>query len=314
MPRLMDILFALAIITACFGLDFSILKRAHGDTAFGLAHYIAQRQADLNELMRPPGLADVLPSTIEGWAVAKLGAERLIQDTADNPSAQVGEIAAIKAVVAQEKALYPIDDMVVMRMTKEDTSLYALATLVQQSKPIHKAGLASQETAVPQIPLQTLLQNLPPPSDAPPFMVVDGVAITELPLPPLTGKSNIRMMRADLGGTLFVTFVTTSRDDAALQKAMDHIDFVMLNMLLKTPVSGVEIGRTTDLRADAANAPAPAIPPSAPPAPAPSAPSNPAVADVTPPPTKAEDMVAASEGEDRARGPCVRRAGVLVCP
>jgi hypothetical protein len=200
-----------------------------------------------------------------------------------------------------------------MTMTKGDTRLRLMAMLVSQADAIN-APVAPND-ADTEAALQNLMQVMPLLAATPSFHVVDGVAFTELPAAAISNDPDLRLMRAMLNDDLAVTVVTRSTDDAAIKEAMQEIDFVMLNKMLKNPISGVQDGRLTDLRLDADN-----LPTLARQADAVGLGENSADAVIAPPPAKAilpatavfetpPDAPAGQSGQ-----PCTRRAGVLVCP
>lgn len=341
MRRLFDLGFFITIAMACVALDFYILKRDNAGLAFGLQQYFAQRKEDLQDLLKPPSLAAALPSEIAGWDVRPAGADQMIPGSADSRAQQASEIAMIKAVAALEKASHPAGDMAGMTLTKGDTRLRVMAVLAKPTETI--AGIetisATPESLDPA--LQALMQQNSVQTDTAPYSVVDGVAFTELPAAAVSGDAGLRMMRATLGAEISVTVVTKSTDDAAIREAMQAIDFVMLNKLLQKPVAGVANGRTTDVRLDPVNALSPdemaqltaqqekaalgaPLSSTADKALAADATADLATGDETlseaapkPKAAPAETAVFVAppeEGAGTAGQPCVRRAGVLVCP
>lgn len=324
MRRLMDIGFILFIALGCLGLDFYIQKRDSAAENFAFADYIALRQEDFNDLLNPPSLSSALPSEIDGWSVARQGADQMLAGDASVRADQASEIALVKAIEKLTKAGPSAGQMVGMTMTKGNTRLRVLAVLLEETEV--PAGLELAANNSGSAALGQLMDIADGPASKAAFDVVDGVAFTELPVAALSGDADMRMMRATLGNALAVNVITQSDDDVAIKEALQEIDFVMLNKLLNSPVAGVQDGRKTDLRADTQGEPAlaaldtkmeqlqtmpesegasnSAIISTAAPAPAQkSAPKETAVF-ITPP------TQAATEGS----APCVRRAGVLVCP
>jgi hypothetical protein len=140
------------------------------------------------------------------------------------------------------------------------------------------------------------------------------------------------MIRAALAPALSVTVITQSRDDEAIKEALQDIDFVMLNKLLHTPIDGVIEGSKTDLRGTKPNSSlgttTAKLPRAAVPLPATDAQREvksaalPADAGVAPPnagqaaqPSETAVFLAPPDSDlGQSKQPCVRRAGVLVCP
>ncbi len=339
MRRLIDIGFLFLIALGCVGLDFYIQKRDSTADQFGVADYIALRRDAFNDILHPPSLAAAMPSDIAGWEIAQSGADQMVGVTDANRQDQANEVALVRAVAAFAKASAPKGEMRGMTMVKGDTRLRVVATLAEQVGAA--AGIESAAQAAPTD--SAALQNLLQPSSAAQagravYDVVDGVAFTELPLSGVTSDPDMRMMRATLGNDLAVTVVTQSSDDAAIKEALQGIDFVMLNKLLNSPVTGVQDGSKTDLRADQGATPMAAAAPEPVPTGVPTAidqaaalvdqmaggqtdASGTTAKAAAPAPVAkavhAETAVFITPPESAggtAAQPCVRRAGVLVCP
>ncbi|MDZ7906584.1 MAG: hypothetical protein U5N55_13015 [Cypionkella sp.] len=324
MRRLMDIGFILAVALGCMALDFYIQKRDSAAQDFAFADYIALRQDDFNDLLNPPSLPAALPSELDGWSVTRHGADQMLAGDSAARADQASEIALVKAIEKLTKAGPSAGQMVGMTMTKDGTRLRVLAVLLEEAAP--PAGIDLSASSGGGAALGQLLDYADQPAAKAAFDVVDGVAFDELPVAALSGDADMRMMRATLGGALAVNVITQSDDDEAIKEALQAIDFVMLNKLLNSPVVGVEDGRKTDLRADAGAAIAMVeMPVSA----ASAARENPAaVADAQAPtsqpaatparkiaPAETAVFIAPPEsGAATASAPCVRRAGVLICP
>ncbi len=350
MRRFIDLGFFLIVAVACAGLDFYIQRRDHGGAGFGLAEYVALRQENWQDVLHPPSLRAALPSDVAGWEMTASTADVIVTGSPESRAQQASEVAMVKAVAALEKASSPSGDMIGMTMTKGDTRLRMVATLRNKdaaAQPAAANATETPETIQTAAKLQTVFQTAAPAADKAAYAVVDGVAFTELPAAAIGGDPSLRMMRAELGDQISVTVVTKSSDDAAIKEAMAAIDFVMLNKLLQNPLAGVADGRADDMRQDpesadilasgagiSPDAPEPlaallptqasqggATQSTAPPALRPQ-PSD--VVQVTPTPTAAAKagpaetavFVAAPAGGAATPGrqPCVRRAGVLVCP
>jgi hypothetical protein len=330
MRRLFDIGFLIAIALACVGLDFYILKRDHGDQAFGLAQYIAQRKGDVQDMLKPPSLAAALPSDIVGWDLYPNGADQILQGSAESRAQQASEVALVKAVEALEKANHPKGEIVGMIMTKGDTRLRMVSVLHKD-----ETFQAAVETAIAQFgaetsPLQAIIESQPAAVQAAAYSVVDGVAFAELPAAAISGHPDLRLLRAQIGQELSVTFITKSTDDAAIRQAMQGIDFVALNKLLQLPLSGVVDGRTTDARFDPENLnnnfvarlqgslPSPqvgAVPTPSDEAGITKAMASSAVKTGAQPIAESTEFIAPPDAGTGFSGqPCVRRAGVLQCP
>lgn len=346
MRRLFDIGFLIAIALACVGLDFYILKRGHGDQGFGLSQYIAQRKGDVQDMLKPPSLAASLPSDIEGWDLRPNGADQILDGSAESRAQQASEVALVQALKALERAAHPKGEIVSMTMTKGETRLRVVAVLHKD-----ETIAAAVETAIARsfgetTPLERAIESQPRLSLDAAYSVVDGVSYAELPAADVTGDPDVRMMRAQIGHQLSVTFITKSTDDALIREAMQAIDFVILNNLLPFPSAGIVDGRTTDARFDPenlnnnfvarlrGNLPSPhvgAVPAAslgaatdpvltpAEVAPAEVAPTVVAAPDPAAKPKKAPAETAVfiappTEKAGTTGQPCVRRSGILVCP
>lgn len=350
MRRVIDIGFLFLIALGCLGLDFYIMKRDSKADQFGVAEYIAQRREDFNDMLNPPSLKGAMPSEIAGWDITQSGADQMIGVTDANRQQQANEVALVKAIASLAKASAPAGEMMGLTMVKGDTRLRVVAMLVKESaedgqisgiETLAQAAAAAPTAASDVASLVNLLQPMHTQTDRAVFDVVDGVAFTELPLTDVTSDPELRMMRATLTDALAVTVVTRSDDDTAIKEALAGIDFVMLNKLLTNPVAGVKDGRTTDLRADEGAMPMAAAQPDVPPADLAAAPAqevalnaataeNDAAAESAaataaeasaaapaPKTAPAETAVFITPPEETAGSggaPCVRRAGVLVCP
>jgi len=343
MRRLIDIGFFLLIAVACAGLDFYIMRRdAGGDLAFSA--YAAQRREDIGDLLHPPSLGGAMPTALAGWDVSTSGVDQMTEGGAEARKQQASEIAMVKAIAALEKAKHPKGDMVGLTMTKGNTRLRVMAVLVEKTPQIAGIETAASQESSTDPALQAALHDPTMIAQNAAYTVVDGVAFVELPASAVSGDPALRMMRAQMGDELSVTIVTKSTDDAAIREAMQGINLVMLNKLLQSPVVGVADGLARDLRFDPANGaghgtgqPIPAIPPaiqSAAPSEGPATPVAQAapiapVETASAQPTasasakaKAEDIPAESavfvapptQGANASGQPCVRRAGVLICP
>lgn len=337
MRRIIDIGFLLVLVLGCIALDFYILKRDSAKDTYGPRDYIAQRKDDFNDLLHPPSLAGALPTAIEGWEIAPKSADKMVGATDANREDQAHEIALVKAMAALTKASSDKGEMVGMTMAKGDTRLRLVATFIQEADL--PAGIESVK-ATPTgdtAALQAMLEagDAAAMGQAAVFDVVDGVAFTELPAAGVTGDPDIRMIRATLTPALSVTVITQSDDDAAIKEALQAIDFVMLNKLLNTPVEGVEDGRKTDLRGGqpiaVSGTTTAKLPPEVPmfaagtqgaglrkPLPeiemAEQIAAEPKIEPKIAPAESAVFLVPPQEGLGAAKQPCVRRAGVLVCP
>ena len=337
MRRIIDIGFVLVLVLGCIALDFYILKRDSAKDTYGPRDYIAQRKDDFNDLLHPPSLAGALPTAIEGWEIAPKSADKMVGATDANREDQAHEIALVKAMAALTKASSDKGEMVGMTMAKGDTRLRLVATFIQEADL--PAGIESVK-ATPTgdtAALQAMLEagDAAAMGQAAVFDVVDGVAFTELPAAGVTGDPDIRMIRATLTPALSVTVITQSDDDAAIKEALQAIDFVMLNKLLNTPVEGVEDGRKTDLRGGqpiaVSGTTTAKLPPEVPmfaagtqgaglrkPLPeiemAEQSAAEPKIAPAEAPAESAVFLAPPQEGLGAAKQPCVRRAGVLVCP
>jgi hypothetical protein len=340
MRRMFDIAFLLTIAVICIGIDFYIQKRNHADQAlgqsFGLAHYIALRKDNFQDIVTPPSLAGAMPSEISGWEISQNGGDQMIANTKASRAQQANEIALIKAVAALEKGAAPKGDMIGVAMRKGDTRLRVLAVLQEETGKIEGIETASSGSAkskdVAIAALQQMIISPAPGAARDTYAIVDGVAFEELPAGEVIQDRNMRMMRAKIGKSLSVTVVTTSTDDEAIREAMRAIDFVMLNKLLHSPLAGIKEGRQTDVRNDppAADvlASAQAVHAEANVAPLDAALAVGATqADVTSLPAALQQSGtgAASqrsvqfvspplESMAARKVPCVRRSGVLVCP
>lgn len=334
MRRIIDIGFLLVLVLGCIGLDFYILKRDSGKEGYGVADYIAQRKEDFHDLLYPPSLAAALPTAIDGWEISPKSADKMVGATDANREDQAHEIALVKAMAALTKASSDKGEMVGMTMSKGDTRLRVVAALIQDGDLPAGIQTAKASPSGDTAALQAMLEAGDAALGQAVYDVVDGVAFTELPAAGVTGDPDIRMIRATLTPALSVTVITQSKDDAAIKEALQAIDFVMLNKLLNTPLAGVIDGSKTDLRAAqpsaplgtttanlplaAAAAPLPATGGQAEPQPA----EDTAKAEAAPP--KADPEVAPAETAiflappsselGQSNQPCVRRAGVLVCP
>jgi hypothetical protein len=336
MRRIIDIGFVLVLVLGCIALDFYILKRDSAKESFGISDYIAHRKDNFNDLLYPPSLAAALPTAIEGWEISPKNADKMVGVTDANREDQAHEIALVKAMAALTKAASDKGEMVGMTMSKGETRLRLVATLIQEADL--PAGIETANTAPTDdtAALQAMLQAGDTAAGQAVYDVVDGVAFTELPSAGVTGDPDIRMIRAALTPALSVTVITQSNDDAAIKEALQAIDFVMLNKLLNTPIEGVIEGSKIDLRGGQPNAnlgnttakltPA-AVPlpardtgraakpfslPTVAPAKAAAAPPK---TDTTVQPSETAVFLAPPAGElGQSKQPCVRRAGVLVCP
>ncbi len=341
MRRIIDIGFLLVLVLGCIALDFYILKRDSAKDTYGPRDYIAQRKDDFNDLLYPPSLAGALPTAIEGWEIAPKSADKMVGATDANREDQAHEIALVKAMAALTKASSDKGEMVGMTMAKGDTRLRVLATLLQAAETlpagIETLPMPATAAAADTAALQAMLEagDAAAMGQAAVFDVVDGVAFTELPAAGVTGDPDIRMIRATLTPALSVTVITQSDDDAAIKEALRAIDFVMLNKLLNTPVEGVEDGRKTDLRGGqpiaVSGTTTAKLPPEVPMFAAGTQgaglrkalpeiemaeqiAAEPKIEPKIAPAESAVFLVPPQEGLGAAQQPCVRRAGVLVCP
>ncbi len=336
MRRIIDIGFVLVLVLGCIGLDFYILKRDSTKEGFGLSDYIAHRKDDFNDLLYPPNLAAALPTAIEGWEISPKSADKMVGATDANREDQAHEIALVKAMAALTKASSDKGEMVGMTLAKGDTRLRLVTTLIQEADVPEGIETANAIPTADTAALQAMLQAGDAATGLAVYDVVDGVAFTELPSAGVTGDPDIRMIRATLTPALSVTVITQSRDDAAIKEALQAIDFVMLNKLLNTPVEGVIEDSKIDLRGGQPNAGfgtttaklAPAavrLPatdegrvakpfslPTVSPAKAAAAPPK---TNTTVQPSETAVFLAPPASElGQSKQPCVRRAGVLVCP
>ena len=341
MRRIIDIGFVLVLVLGCIALDFYILKRDSAKDTYGPRDYISQRKDDFNDLLYPPSLAGALPTAIEGWEISSKSADKMVGATDANREDQAHEIALVKAMAALTKASADKGEMVGMTMAKGDTRLRVLATLLQAAETlpvgIETLPMPATAAAADTAALQAMLEagDSAAMGQAAVFDVVDGVAFTELPAAGVTGDPDIRMIRATLTPALSVTVITQSDDDAAIKEALQAIDFVMLNKLLNAPVEGVIDGSKIDLRGGQPMAvpgtTTAKLPPEVPmltadtqraakrePLPqtavAQELAAKPKIAPEIAPAESAVFLVPPEEGLGAAKQPCVRRAGVLVCP
>jgi len=336
MRRIIDIGFLLVLVLGCIGLDFYILKRDTAKESYGISDYIAHRKDNFNDLLYPLSLAAALPTAIDGWEISPKSADKMVGATDANREDQAHEIALVKAMAALTRASSDKGEMVGMTMAKGDTRLRLVATFIQE------ADLAAGNETVKAAPtgdtaaLQAMLRAEDNAAGQVIYDVVDGVAFTELPSAGVTGDPDIRMIRAALTPALSVIVITQSNDDDAIKEALQAIDFVMLNKLLTTPIEGVIEGSKTDLRGAqpianlgtrTAKLPPAAMPlpatgarkatkPSSLPTVAPAkAAAPPPKTDTTAQPTETAVFLAPPASElGQSKQPCVRRAGVLVCP
>lgn len=336
MRRIIDIGFVLVLVLGCIGLDFYILKRDSTKEGFGLPDYIAHRKDDFNDLLYPPNLAAALPTAIEGWEIALKSADKMVGATDANREDQAHEIALVKAMAALTKASSDKGEMVGMTMSKGDTRLRVVASLIQEAGVPAGIETAKAIPTADTAALQAMLQAGDAATGLAVYDVVDGVPFTELPAAGVTGDPDIRMIRATLSPALSVTVITQSRDDAAIKEALQAIDFVMLNKLLNSPIEGVIEGSKIDLRnvqpipdlgtttaklppvavslpaTGAERAAKTSLLPTVAPAKAAAAPRK---SETTAPPSETAIFLAPPASElGRFKQPCVRRAGVLVCP
>jgi hypothetical protein len=336
MRRIIDIGFVLGLVLGCIGLDFYILKRDSAKESFGISDYIAHRKDEFNDLLYPPTLTAALPTAIEGWEISPKSADKMVGATDANREDQAHEIALVKAMAALNKASSDKGEMVGMTMVKGDTRLRLVATLIQDADLPSGIETAAATPTDDTAALQAMLQAGDTAAGLAVYDVVDGVAFTELPAAGLTGDPDIRMIRAALTPALSVTVITQSNDDAAIKEALQAIDFVMLNKLLNTPIEGVVEGSKIDLRGGQPNADlgttTAELTPVAVPLPATDAGrlakpfSLPTVASATDAGSPPKTGAAAQPSETavflapptndlgQSKQPCVRRAGVLVCP
>ncbi len=335
MRRIIDIGFVLVLVLGCIALDFYILKRDSAKDTYSPRDYIAQRKDDFNDLLYPPSLAGALPTAIEGWEIAPKSADKMVGATDANREDQAHEIALVKAMAALTKASSDKGEMVGMTMAKGDTRLRLVATLIQEADLPAGIEAATTTPTGDAAALQAMLDAGDMAADQAVYDVVDGVAFTELAATGVTGDPDIRMIRATLTPALSVTVITQSRDDAAIKEALQAIDFVMLNKLLNAPVEGVIDGSKIDLRGGQPMAvpgtTTAKLPPEVPmltadtqraakrePLPqtavAQELAAKPKIAPEIAPAESAVFLVPPEEGLGAAKQPCVRRAGVLVCP
>ena len=335
MRRIIDIGFVLVLVLGCIALDFYILKRDSAKDTYSPRDYIAQRKDDFNDLLYPPSLAGALPTAIEGWEIAPKSADKMVGATDANREDQAHEIALVKAMAALTKASSDKGEMVGMTMAKGDTRLRLVATLIQEADLPAGIEAATTTPTGDAAALQAMLDAGDMAADQAVYDVVDGVAFTELAATGVTGAPDIRMIRATLTPALSVTVITQSRDDAAIKEALQAIDFVMLNKLLNAPVEGVIDGSKIDLRGGQPMAvpgtTTAKLPPEVPmltadtqraakrePLPqtavAQELAAKPKIAPEIAPAESAVFLVPPEEGLGAAKQPCVRRAGVLVCP
>jgi len=332
MRRIIDIGFLLVLVLGCVGLDFYILKRDSAAERFGISDYIAQRTDDFNDVLYPPSLTAAMPTALEGWEISPKSADKMVGATDANREDQAHEIALVKAMAALTKAASDKGEMVGMTMVKGDTRLRLVATLIQDADLPSGIETATATPASDTAALQALMQAQGGAASLAVYDVVDGVAFTELPSAGVTGDPDIRMIRAALTPALSVTVITQSRDDEAIKEALQAIDFAMLNKLLHTPIDGVIEGSKTDLRGVEPNfslgTTTAQLTRAAVPLPATDAQREvksaalPADAGVAPPnagqaaqPSETAVFLAPPDSDlGQSKQPCVRRAGVLVCP
>lgn len=305
MPRLLDIIMFVTTALACIGVDFVVMKFDRQETGLTLAAYIEQRQTDVYEYFNPPKLIDLLPSQIAGWHVVKAQVDTPVTTANGAGARQKNALTLLSTITQIHRQVQPDAEIIQMALSRGDVHLHLVAFL---DPPGARASDSLPQTLSNGEVILARFLNASTYMLAP-MATVRGIPLVELPINTLLNDPALRLLRADISIGLTLYLVTNSPQDPAIIQALEQFDMHRIQRFFPDSRAASAPSQPEAPAAAPQTAPVPAPAPAAQtePSPAPAAPTG-AATEGTP-----QQAQAQTEPPKPAK-PCVRKAGVLVCP